>query len=335
MLAVRYHGFQKVITEDVPRPACGPDEALVKVAYAGICGSDLHIYRKGMFVNSTPIIMGHEFSGLVAEVGSKVHNVQPGDQVIGDPRVSCGVCSYCQDGRPNLCPGLGFIGEVRPGCFAEYLVMKSEMLLAVPGTVDLKQAALVEPLAVALHIAHRGGFAENKTLGIVGAGPIGLLTLIVAKQVFNMHSVHVLDLSDQRLEQARKFGANQAFNLFVDDSSLVDIVVEAVGMEPTLNGAMQWVKPGGRLVMAGIYEKEVQIDPNEIVNKELNLAGVNTYSRADLERAIELVASGQVDVAPLVSHVLAADEAPQAFEMLTGGDAGALKILIKPGVKKG
>lgn len=335
MLAVRYHGFQNVKTEDIPRPKCGPGEVLIKVAYAGICGSDLHVYRKGMFVTSTPVTMGHEFSGVIEDVGENVQNVKPGDHVVGDPRVSCGVCSFCQEGKINLCPGLGFIGEVSPGCFAEYIVMDPSKLLTLPPTVDLKQAAMVEPLAVALHIAHRGEFSKEESLGVVGAGPIGLLTVMVAKQIFNVPSVTVLDLSEQRLEWAGKLGADHTLKLFGDDSSLVDVAVDAVGIEATLNGAVQWVKPGGRLVMAGIYEKSIQIDPNEIVSKELNVTGINTYNRSDLEESIELMAAGRIDVTPLISHVLPVDEAPKGFEMLTSPEVQAVKILIKPDLKKG
>lgn len=335
MLAVRYHGVQDVKTEDITKPTCGPDEVLVKVAYAGICGSDLHVYRKGMFVTSAPVTMGHEFSGVVEEVGANVRNVKPGDHVVGDPRISCGTCRYCKEGDINLCPGLGFIGEVSPGCFAEYIVMKSNKLLTVPPTLDLKKAALVEPLAVALHIAHRGGFAEKDTLGIVGAGPIGLLTVMAAKQIFNVPAVAVLDVSAQRLEWAKKLGADHALRTFTEDLSLVDVAVEAVGIEPTLNGAIQWVKPGGRLVMAGIYEKSVQIDPNEIVNKELNLVGINAYNMSDLKESIELMTAGKIDVTPLISHVLPVDEAPKGFDMLTSTDVQAIKILIQPSSKKG
>ena len=159
MLAARYHGIGQIRVEHLPQPECGPGQSLVKVVYAGICGSDLHIYRKGMFVSTIPEIMGHEFSGVVAQVGPGVTTLQPGDQVVGDPRVSCGTCPWCRTGAYNLCPALGFIGEVRPGCFAEYLVLEANKLIKIPAAVELRRAALVEPLAVALHIAGQGRLA--------------------------------------------------------------------------------------------------------------------------------------------------------------------------------
>jgi len=152
LLALRFYGVGDVRVENIPNPTYSPKEVLVKVEYAGICGSDLHIFKKGMFVKSTPITMGHEFSGVIEAVGSEVSELSPGDHVIGDPRVSCNNCKWCHAGSYNLCPELGFIGEVLPGSFAEYIVIDSKKLFKIPSSINLKDAALVEPWAVVLHI---------------------------------------------------------------------------------------------------------------------------------------------------------------------------------------
>ena len=328
MLAARYYGIGQVRTEDIPRPVCGSGQALIKVAYAGICGSDLHIYRKGMFVASVPETMGHEFSGVVERVGEGVAEVRPGDHVVGDPRVTCGCCEWCRRGAFSLCPGLGFIGEVAPGCFAGYLAMDAKKLIKIPRELDLRRAALAEPLAVALHIAGQGKFSAAEHLGIVGAGPIGLLTLIVARAMPEAARVTVIDLAPGRLELAARLGAATLTAFPEDAVDAPDIVVEAVGLEATLTGAVGWLRPRGRLVMAGLYEDKVTIDPNDIVVKELELAGVSAYETADLQKAVELLADGEVDVDPLISHVLPLESAAAGFTLLTGEEKSACKILF-------
>jgi 2-desacetyl-2-hydroxyethyl bacteriochlorophyllide A dehydrogenase len=300
------------------------------VAYAGICGSDLHIYRKGMFVTHVPVTMGHEFSGVVAEVGTDVTALTPGDAVIGDPRVSCGNCEWCRQGQGNRCLELGFIGEVSPGCFAEYLLMRPEYLLKIPTSMALQKAALVEPLAVALHIAAMAKLTPQVRLGIIGAGPIGLLTVLTARAA-GISQVAVVDLSPVRRELAKKLGADLVMESFPEGSaSQVDVVIEAVGVEKTLQGAVKWLKPGGRLVMSGLYEDKICFEPNDIVDKELEVAGVSAYGTADLQRAIDYLSSDIIDITPVVSHILPLTSAAEAFSMLTAANKNTAKILLQP-----
>ncbi|MDD4238932.1 MAG: alcohol dehydrogenase catalytic domain-containing protein [Desulfotomaculaceae bacterium] len=330
MLAARYYGIGDVRVEEVPRPVCGRGEVLIKVAYAGICGSDLHIYRKGMFVTKVPETMGHEFSGVVEEVGTDVSGLVPGDSVVGDPRVTCGNCEWCRQGLGHLCPELGFIGEVSPGCFGEYLLMRPECLLKIPKFMALQKAALVEPLAVALHIVTRAKLTPPVRLGVVGAGPIGLITVLVARAA-GISQVAVVDLSPDRCELAKRLGADLVMESFPDDfSSQVDVVIEAVGVEKTLQGSVKWLRPGGRLVMAGLYEDKICFDPNDIVVKELEVVGVNAYETADLHKAINHLASDSIDVTPVVSHILPLASAAQAFSMLTASTKNSAKILLEP-----
>lgn len=330
MLAARYYGIGDVKIEDIPGPACNRGEVLVRIAYAGICGSDLHVYRKGMFVTSTPVTMGHEFCGVVEEVGAGVTSLRPGDHVVGDPRVTCGKCRWCRAKEYNLCPNLGFIGEVSPGCFAEYIVMDCDRLLKVPQSVELLQAALVEPLAVALHIAQKGRFTPQDQLGIIGAGPIGLLTVIVARAM-QIEKITVIDISRARLELAQKLGADRVLEAVPENhEDAVDVVVEAVGIEATLNGAVQWLKPKGRLVMAGLYEEKVMLDPNYIIAGELKVTGINAYETGNLQKAIDFLADGNLSPGPVISHVLPLTSAGEGFSMLTSPGVNASKILLMP-----
>ena len=329
MLAARYYGIRNIRVENIPKPVCGSGQALIKVAYAGICGSDLHIFRKGMFMTYTPETLGHEFSGVVEQVGKDVTEVRPGDHVVGDPRVSCGVCKWCREGFYNLCPSLGFIGEVMPGCFAEYLVLDEKKLIKVPGTLDLRRAALAEPLAVALHITDVGCFSGAEHLGVVGAGPIGLLTVIAAK-VMSLKRITVIDISTDRLGLASRLGAAVLNSFPEGECDMPDTVVEAVGLESTLSGAFGWLKPQGRLVMSGLYEDKVTIDPNDIVVKELEVAGVDAYVTVDLYKAVELLAGGIPEADQIITHVLPLESAASAFEMLTAANKKACKILLTP-----
>jgi 2-desacetyl-2-hydroxyethyl bacteriochlorophyllide A dehydrogenase len=282
-----------------------------------------------MFVTFTPVTMGHEFSGVVAEVGADVSHLAPGDAVVGDPRVSCGNCEWCRQGQGNICLELGFIGEVSPGCFAQYLLMKPEYLLKIPKTISLQDAALVEPLAVALHIAKIAQLMPQTRLGIVGAGPIGLLTLLTVRAQ-GVNQVAVVDLSPERRELAKKLGAALVMESIPDDAaSQVDEVIEAVGVEKTLQGSAKWLKPGGRLVMSGLYEDQIRFDPNDIVVKELQVVGASAYETRDLHKAIDHLAGDFIDVGPVVSHILPLASAAEAFTMLAGANKSAAKILLE------
>lgn len=329
MLAAQYFGIRDVKVGDVIKPTCGSDQVLIKIAYAGICGSDLHNYNKGMFMTYTPEIMGHEFSGVVIEVGSDVSGIHPGDHVVGDPRVGCGKCCWCEKDEVNLCPNLGFIGEVSPGSFAEYLTLESHKLLKVPQEVDLREAALVEPLGVALHIVGKLKLHSSDTLGIMGAGPIGLLTLMAAKALYRCQ-VHIVDITPARLMLAEKLGADKTFTRVPEQGNYVDAAVEAVGLGVTLNACLSWLRPEGKLIMAGLYEEKIDFDPNPIVAKEIVISGINAYETADLEMAVHLIAENRVDVKRVISHVYSLSQINEALDLAASKNKDAVKILIAP-----
>lgn len=328
MLAVRYHGVEDIRLENLPRPEPEENQALVRIAYAGICGSDLHIYNKGMFMKDPPRIMGHEFSGTIEKVGSGVKNLVPGQKVTGDPRVFCGHCGWCLAGKENLCPDLGFIGEVAPGSFAEFMALDADHLLAVPEEVDLLRAAMAEPLAVALCIAERGCFAEAGSVGITGAGPIGLLTALLAGQVYKVPRVALVDISEKRLEPARRLGLTE-LHTAIPPSLNVETAVEASGAGAALEKVMEWTAAEGKVVIAGIFEERVTFDPNAIVAKELRVSGIHGYRKEDIGKALTMLANKAIDPAPIAT-VLPLAEAAQGFEMLLGEERQAVKILLTP-----
>ncbi len=328
LLALRFYGVGDIRVENIPNLTYSPKEALVKVKYAGICGSDLHIFKKGMFVKSTPITMGHEFSGVVEAIGSDVNELSLGDHVIGDPRVSCNNCKWCHAGSYNLCPELGFIGEVLPGCFAEYIVIDSKKLFKISSSINLKEAALVEPLAVVLHIIQNSNLSHSDAIGIVGAGPIGLLTLLVVQRFYSKN-VTMIDISSIRLEKAKILGARKIMQKFpINSSERVDVVIETAGCEETLNNSFKWLIPQGKLIMCGLYENNIQIDPNDIIYKELKLIGMNAYDTEDIEKAIELLSNKYIKVGSIITDVLPLSEAVKGFELLTASEKKSIKVLL-------
>lgn len=331
MLAARYYAPKDIRVENIENPVCVPGMVLVKVEYAGICGSDMHNYRKGMFMTYAPETVGHEFAGTIIEIGEGVQGLTVGMKVVGDPRVSCGKCEWCLDGQINLCPQLGFIGEVSPGCFAQYLLMDPAKLLVIPDKIPLLEAALVEPLAVAVHILRSSGLSamrKNQSLGIIGAGPIGLLTMMIAKALLGVRTIMV-DIAEERLKLAENLGADKCLkSISESDENSIDAVVEAVGLEVTLRDSLRWLKPKGKLVMAGLYEEKGAFDPNPIVTKELQIFGINSYETADLHEAIDLIGKGKVKVRSLITDIVPLKDTVQAFCTLDSSTKNSGKIIV-------
>ena len=330
MRVARYHGIRDVRVEERPRPTPAADEVLVHVAYAGICGSDLHVFAKGMFGIVPPMTMGHEFSGIVEEIGPAVSNLQPGDHVVGDPRLGCERCEWCHRGEYHLCAELAFVGEAMPGSYAEYIVLPARRLVPVSESLDLRLAALVEPTAVALHAVDLVARPGQTSAGIVGAGPIGMLTLVIAKARSEWR-VGVAERVANRRELARRLGADEIFtDMEAPGERWADVVFEAAGKPATLSGGVRWLRPGGRMALIGIYEEPVTLDPSEMVVKEARLVGVSAYDRQDLVAAAVLLEKLGDFVLPVISNVLPLDQAQEGLEQCRAGEVNG-KVLLDCG----
>ena len=351
MKAISYYGIQTIRCEDKPVPQCGAGQVLIRIAYAGICGSDLHIYNKGMFIQNIPEIMGHEFSGTVAGTGAGVTSVKVGDKVTANPMVTCGECVACRTGFPGSCSQLGFIGEVRPGAYAQYIVLPGKDVVAAPNHADLKQLALAEPLAVALNICEKAALKETDRILVIGPGPIGLLTILAARAVYGVKDLTVMGRSKARLKLASQLGAK----VITGDSSgspepepsdctgndrsesgspddiygFYDVVIEAAGNASAFNTAVSRVLPGGRVYVVSIFEDDFIFDINEIVAKQISVTGCNVYSAEHIRQAAELIADGKVDVTPLISCVYKPEECDDAFRALCSRDKKVAKILFE------
>lgn len=329
MKAARYYGIQDVRYEEVEKPACGPDEALIKVAYAGICGSDLHIYNKGMFIQNIPETMGHEFAGIIEAVGDQVKGFAPGDAVIANPMVPCMACESCRNGSYNTCEALGFIGEVRPGCFGEYIAIAQDTLIPVPTQADLKQVALAEPLAVALNICKRADFKPEDRVALIGVGPIGLLTILAAKTLYGVREITAVDISQARLDLAGQVGASSVCTQLPEGLTF-NKVIDAAGQPITFNTAVRHVEANGVLYVVSIFEKDFIFDINTLVSKQATLVGCNVYTRQNLEDAVQVIAEGKLDVSPIISRVFDITQCAEAFQLLNSADKSVAKVLFQP-----
>lgn len=327
MKTARYYGIHDIRYEETDMPQYGPDEVLIHVEYAGICGSDLHIYNKGMFIMNIPETMGHEFAGTVAEVGSNVQGFSKGDLVTANPMVPCMKCESCLSGSYNTCENLSFIGECRQGCFAEYIVMHKDTLIRIPNGADPMQAALTEPLAVALNICKKADFRPDDTVAVIGAGPIGLLTIMAAKALYGVKNITSVDLSDERLALAEKIGADHTVKALVES---YDKVIDAAGVSATFNSAVNHAKANGKVYVVSIFENDFVFDINTIVAKQISVVGCNVYTACEMREAAEAIASGKINVTPLISHIFDITDCREAFKTAASADKKAAKILMKP-----
>lgn len=327
MKTARYYGIEDIRYEELSVPNCGEKDVLIKVAYAGICGSDLHIYKKGMFIQNIPETMGHEFSGTVIKTGSKVHSLQAGDRVTANPMVTCGNCIACRTERRGSCETLGFIGEVRPGCFAEYIALPQEDVIKAPPDINLKKLALAEPLAVALNICRQAKPAPTDKVLIVGPGPIGLLTALVLKNVCGLENPTILGRSPARLSIAKALGMKTTTQL--GDDSYFDLIIEAAGNETALSTAVAHALPGGKICVVSIFEDDFIFDINTIVAKQLSIIGCNVYETRHIQESTKLLADGIIDPSPLVTDTYDLADCREAFAALCSKDKKACKILFQ------
>jgi L-iditol 2-dehydrogenase len=329
----RVYGGVKVL--DLPVPEIQDDEVLLRVKAASICGSDVHLYRFAPthhFVQ-TPIIMGHEYAGVVERVGSKVQGFQPGDRVAAEAVAYCGECRPCKSGKKHLCQSFQIAGMHRAGGFAEYVVVKPHLLHHLPADLHMEHASWVEPTSVVVHAVYdRSRISSDDLVLVTGPGPIGLLAAQVAKVKGATVIVAGVDADEEmRLPMARRLGLH-AVNLSKDNLAdwlkeyfgreTVDWVVECSGASPVVGQLLGVVEKGSGITFVGLFPKPVQIDDfTTAVRKELDLFTSFSSTPANYEEAMKLLASGEVHVQEM-SAPYEVEAAEQAFE-----DTVARKVL--------
>ncbi|MBI1280628.1 MAG: alcohol dehydrogenase catalytic domain-containing protein [Anaerolineaceae bacterium] len=312
-------GQSTVVTADDPMP--GADDVLIKVRAAGICGTDLHIF-KGEYEAEYPIIPGHEFSGEVAAVGANVVNFKVGDRVTADPNIPCNRCYYCQRNEPNQCKNLRAIGVTRSGAFAEYVIAPEGNVFNI-GDITYGAAALIEPLACVVWGIKRVDVQAGDTALVFGAGPMGLLVAQSLKQA-GAHKVVVTDVVPWRLQMAEQLGAthtvmadnHQTAKLKSIEAEGYDIVVDATGIPAVLEGTFPFVKPRGKVWVFGVTPQgtTVKFPSYEVFRKDLQIIGSFAVNRT-FPQSIALIQNGAIKVEPLISHQLPLDDFSKGLEL--------------------
>lgn len=346
MEAIRWHGRRDIRYENIAKPGpIGPDDVLVQVAYAGICGTDLEEYLDGpIFVpvnkphpltgKQAPLVLGHEFSGIVAGTGEHVSHLKVGDAVAADSLIYCGQCGACQVGRYNLCPQLAALGQMADGGLAEYVRGPAYTFVPV-GEVPLDEAALAEPLAVAVRAVRRAFVAQGDDVLVIGGGTgtIGLLVAQVAR-VFGAQSVCVVEPHDGRRAMAGQLGADPVVKTMqeLDRTVSWNKAIECTGLSACQREAVLMTRPGARVVMVGIPTQSTELDTLEVINGEKEVVGSLSHLVAeDFRLAVAMLQNRTVKVKPLISRVYPLYRGEEAFDMLARREANVIKILLHPG----
>jgi L-iditol 2-dehydrogenase len=339
MQALVFHGHHRLALEDVPEPVLAPGEVLVQVAACGICGSDLHGYlgHSPRRNRSIPLIMGHEFTGQVAALGPGVSDdLSLGRRVVVQPQTSCGRCRACRAGLANICPNMAILGIERAGAFAERVAVPAHRLFPLPENLSDVDGALVETLAVEVHLFRQMARPLQRSVVVLGAGAQGLLAVQLARRA-GASQIIVTDMMPHRLRLAEQMGATTVLR---GDEDVVtgilgltggwgaEFVVDAVGAAATRRQGVAVLAPGGTFGMVGLGPGETQIDFGPVINRELVLRGSYCYSDDDFMRAIELLAAGHIRVGEMLD-VTPLSEGAACFERLMDPAAGLTKVLLR------
>ncbi len=330
----------RIEERDTRAPAAG--EVLVKLQRGGICGSDLHYYQHGGFGTvklREPMILGHEVAGQIIETGPAVENLQTGQQVAVSPSRPCGSCRYCLEGRPNHCLNMRFYGSAMPfphiqGAFREVLTVDAAQC-AVADELTIGEAAMAEPLAVAVHASKQAGNLVGKRVLITGCGPIGLLCVLVARSAGAI-AVVATDIADYPLQTAAAIGADEtinsadtsataSFSSWAKDKGHFDVLFECTGVAAALAGAIPAIRPGGTIVQLGLGG-DMSLPVQQLTAKELQLRGSFRFHE-EFFTGIDWMRNKQINVKPLITHSMPMDEAGDAFE-LASDRTRALKVQL-------
>lgn len=337
MIGLVYLGPHKLAFQDLPRPTLGERDVLIRVKACAICGSDVHGYEGITGRRTPPMIMGHECGGVIEELGPAVTGLQPGERVLAMPSAGCGHCEFCRANRPELCSQrrvLG-VGSVN-GAMAEFVVVPAESIMPIPPAVSFVQATLVEPLTVAFHAFHRRPAQTGEDVALIGAGTIGLLLLQVVR-LAGPRRIFVSDPIQEKLARARRYGATDTLDPSKTDvveaimqatgGRGVDLAMEAVGFEETVQTTMAATRLGGDVLVVGNAIKMGQIHLQGLVTHELRLIG--TYGGTpEFAPALELISGGRVDLTPFTDVVWPFERGIEAFERLAAGEAGLWKVIL-------
>lgn len=337
-------GIGKIGYTERPIPTPKANEVLVKLEYVGICGSDMHYYETGAignFVVEPPFVLGHEPGGVVVEVGADVQHLKVGDRVALEPGKTCGQCEFCKTGRYNLCPDVVFFATPPvDGVFQEYVAHEAGLCFKLPDQVSTLEGALIEPLAVGFHAANQGGAHAGQTAVVMGAGCIGLVSMMALKAE-GVSNVYVIDVMQNRLDKALELGADHVINGRTEDAveavmrltngTGCDLIVETAGTEITTRQSIHMAKKGATIVLVG-YSKtgEMTLPMSMALDKELTFKTIFRY-RHIYPMAIEAVAKGRVNLKGIVTNIFDFNDLQNAMDQSIRDKANIVKSIVRIG----
>lgn len=334
--------LDKMEIRDIEMPKAGAKEVLVELEYVGICGSDVHYFhdgRCGDYKVEGDFMLGHECAGTVVALGEGVEHLKVGDKVALEPGITCGQCEFCKTGRYNLCPDVQFLATPPvQGCYENYIAFPENMCFKLPDNISTKEGALVEPLSVGMHAANQGDVKLGDSVVILGAGCIGLVTLLACK-AHGATDITVVDVIPKRLDYALKLGATRVINGReadavgevdkLTDGAGVDKVFETAGSPITIQQTPYMVKNGGTIVLVGISAQEkIEYNFAKIMAKEARVESVFRY-RNIYPQAIAAIADGIIDVSGIVTHEFDFDDIQEAFDCAINNKDEVVKAVIK------
>lgn len=330
------HGVHDVRIEERPMPAPQPREVVVQLKAVGVCGSDMHYYehgRIGPYLCTAPLILGHEAAGVIVAAGDGVTKHSVGERVAIEPGLPCGRCRECRTGRYNLCKDVRFFATPPiDGAFCNFVAMHEDFVFTLPDNVSDEAGALLEPFSVGLWACQKGGVSAGSRVLVTGAGPIGLLACAAAR-AFGATQVAVSDLNPHRLAAARGLGATRSVNASLEEIGDLglefDVLIECSGNNRALSQAIETIRPAGTVVVVGMGPgDEAQLPLARIQNREIWLTGTFRYANT-YPLAVELAASGKVNLEAIVTQRYSLDETAIALE-IAHSDPAAIKPIVRP-----
>ena len=343
MKALLLSEYKKLEVTDMAQPEIGPEDILVQVQACGICGSDIHGWDGSSGRRQPPLVMGHEAAGIVAAIGRDVSEYTEGDRITFDSTVWCGKCHFCLAGRPNLCDNRMVLGVScddyrRYGCFAEYVSVPARICCKLPDDLSFEHAALIEAVSVAVHAANRTPVSLGDTAVVVGSGMIGLLVIQAIKQK-GCTQVIATDLNPQRLEVAKKLGADITINVSKEDATAkvleltggrgADVALEVVGATPTIKSAIDCTRKGGSVTIVGNLAPTIDLPLQSVVTRELNIFGT-CASSGEYPACVDLLASGRIKVEDMITAKASLEDGHEWFRRLYEGEPNAMKVVLCP-----
>lgn len=318
----------------IPEPK--DNEVIIKVKKVGICGSDIHTYYgKHPFI-SLPIVLGHEFAGIIHSKGNKVLGFEENDRVVICPILTCGKCENCINGKENICQHLGLIGCQRTGGFSEYVCVPEHNLLKIPDSLSFEEAVLTEPFAVGVHAINKTKVSKNDKIAIIGAGTIGLMTAFAARGE-GVSDITLFDVSEMKCKLAMDLGFKAVNNNGLNPKNAFseiyglngpDAVFECVGKESSINFCVKGSSKGTKIVVCGVFEEDINFPISLVQDRELEILGSLTYTFNEFKKALELISEGTIAHKKLITNTFEFNEIPKAFEFIEKNKNNIGKILI-------